>query len=105
VRCDLEAFVQDALTVMRGPRIKVELLFDKATAAWAKDRVWLPSQRLKRLPGGKLRMSLTVAESRELVGWILSFGGGVRVVSPDSLRAAVVEEAGNILRGNVGATR
>ncbi len=36
-RPPLDAFVQDALTVMRGPRVEMELLFDKATAAWAKD--------------------------------------------------------------------
>jgi predicted DNA-binding transcriptional regulator YafY len=96
---DLEAFVQDALTVMRGPRIKVELLFDKATAAWAKDRVWHPSQQLKRLPGGKLRMALTVAESRELVGWILNFGSGVRVLRPECLREAVKAEAQRICTG------
>ena len=95
---DFEAFVEDSLTVMRGPRINVELEFDKATAAWAKDRVWHPSQQLTRLPGGKLRMTLTVADSRELVGWILSFGSGVRVVKPDRLRAAVEAEARRILR-------
>lgn len=33
---DLDAFVQDALTVMRGPRIGVELLFDKVTTAWTR---------------------------------------------------------------------
>jgi predicted DNA-binding transcriptional regulator YafY len=96
---DFEAFVEDSLTVMRGPRIEVELLFDKATAAWVKDRVWHPSQQLKRLPGGKLRMSLTVAESRELVGWILSFGGGVRVLRPECLREAVKAEAQRICTG------
>jgi predicted DNA-binding transcriptional regulator YafY len=31
---DFEAFVEDSLTVMRGPRIEVELEFDKPTAAW-----------------------------------------------------------------------
>jgi len=93
---DLEAFVQDALTVMRGPRIEVELLFDKATAAWAKDRVWHPSQQSKRSTGGTLRMTLTVADSRELVGWILSFGSGVRVIRPAALRDAVVKEAQHI---------
>ncbi|MDH5669194.1 MAG: transcriptional regulator [Nitrospira sp.] len=90
---DLEAFVQDALTVMRGPRIEVELLFDKATAAWAKDRVWHPSQQSKRTTGGTLHMTLTVADSRELVGWILSFGRGVQVIRPADLREAVVKEA------------
>lgn len=93
---DFEAFVEDSLTVMRGPRIEVELIFEKATAAWAKDRVWHPSQQLKRMPGGKLRMALTVADSRELVGWILSFGSGVRVVRPDSLRTAVTQEVGKM---------
>ncbi len=93
---DFEAFVEDSLTVMRGPRIDVELEFDKPTAAWVKDRIWHPSQQLKRLPGGQLRIALTVANSRELVGWILSFGSGVRVVRPDSLRAAVKQEAAKI---------
>ena len=93
---DFEAFIEDSLTVMRGPRIEVELIFEQETATWAKDRVWHPSQQLKRLSGGKLRMTLTVADSRELVGWILSFGSGVRVVRPDLLRAGVKEEAQKI---------
>ncbi len=96
---DLDAFVQDALTVMRGPRIDIELLFDKATAAWAKDRIWHPSQVTKALKDGRMRLTLAVADSRELLGWILSFGSGVKVVRPDSLRAAVVEEAKRIATG------
>jgi len=43
-----------------------------------------------------LRMTLTVADSRELVGWILSFGSGVRVIRPAALRDAVVKEAQHI---------
>ncbi|MCP9439624.1 MAG: WYL domain-containing protein [Nitrospira sp.] len=94
---DLEAFVEDALTVMRGPRIEVELLFDRATALWAKDRIWHPSQKLEALSGGRIRMRLTVANTRELVGWILSFGSGVRVIEPESLRQAVQQEAKRIV--------
>ena len=93
---DFDVFVEDSLTVMRGPRIEAELIFEKTTAAWIKDRTWHPSQRLTRLPGGKLRMTLSVADSRELVGWVLSFGSGVRVVKPDSLRTVVKEEATKI---------
>jgi predicted DNA-binding transcriptional regulator YafY len=96
---DLDAFVQDALTVMRGQRIEIELLFNKATAAWVKDRVWHPSQDIKVLKNGQLRMHLKVADSRELLGWILSFGSGVQVVKPDNLRVAVVEEAKRIAAG------
>jgi predicted DNA-binding transcriptional regulator YafY len=93
---DLEAFVQDALTVMRGPRIAVVLEFEKATAAWAKDRVWHVSQRLERRPSGRLRMTLELADTRELVGWILSFGSGVTVIEPATLRRSVAEEARRI---------
>lgn len=96
---DFEAFVEDSLTVMRGPRIDVELEFDQRTAAWVKDRLWHPSQELKRLPGRKLRMTLTVADSRELVGWILSFGSGVTVIKPEHVKEAVREEAKRITAG------
>lgn len=94
---DVEAYAQDALVVMRGKRIEVELEFDRATAAWMKDRVWHPSQTPTPLRGGWLRMVLTVADTRELVGWILSFGSGVEVIRPESLRSAVKEQAQKIL--------
>jgi len=96
---DFDAFVEDSLTVMRGPRMTVELEFEKSTAAWVKDRIWHPSQRLKRLPRGRMRMSLTVADSRELVGWVLSLGSGARVLRPESLRRTVMEEAKKIWAG------
>lgn len=94
---DLEAFVQDALTVMRGQPIDVELRFDKATAAWAKDRIWHPSQKLTPLKNHGMTMRLNVADSRELVGWILSFGSGVQVVKPQPLQKAVRDEARKVL--------
>jgi len=38
-------------------------------------------------------MTLRVADTRELVGWILSFGRGVKVVRPAELKDRVREEA------------
>lgn len=94
---DVEAYVENALVVMQGKQIDVELLFDKMTAAWVKDRLWHASQQTKKLKDGRLRMTLRVADTRELVGWILSFGSGVRVMQPASLRNAVKQEATSIL--------
>ncbi len=96
---DPDAYMQHALVVMRGRPVVVELLFSKATAAWARDRVWHPSQQLAPLKDGRMRMTLEVADTPELVGWILRFGGGVRVVRPEELREKVREEARRILRG------
>jgi hypothetical protein len=50
----LDAYVEDALVVMRGQQITVELKFDKATAAWAKDRIWHPSRQTTLLKSGQL---------------------------------------------------
>jgi len=48
LRFDIDAYVEDALVAMRGERITVELKFDKATAAWEKDRIWHPISRRDR---------------------------------------------------------
>jgi len=90
---DLDAYIQEALVVMRGDPIEVELLFDRKTAAWARDRLWHPSQKVAQLKDGRMRMMLRVSDTPELLGWILSFGAGVQVVSPQSLRDKVKEEA------------
>lgn len=83
--------------VMRGRPITVELVFNKETAAWAKDKIWHPSQKITRLRDGRLRLMLQTGDTQELVGWILSFGRGVKVVSPPELRQKVLDEARNIL--------
>ncbi len=47
---------------------------------------------------GRLRLFLRVADTAELLRWILSFGSQVRVVLPESLRAKVKEEVRKIFR-------
>jgi predicted DNA-binding transcriptional regulator YafY len=95
---NVQEYVQDALNVMRGRRIEVELLFSKKAAAWVKDKNWHPSQETKLLKDGRLKMTLIVADNEELVGWILNFGSQVKVIRPDVLGKKVKEEARKILR-------
>lgn len=96
---DLDAYVKDALIVMRGTPIEVELLFDKVTSAWARDRQWHNSQKTHIRKDGRLSLWLRAADTPELVGWVLHFGSGVQVVSPASFRDKVREEARKILEG------
>lgn len=98
---DIEDYGRDALVVMRGRQVEVELAFDRRTAVWVRDRVWHPSQVLTPLKHGRLRLALRVADTRELMGWVLSFGSGVRVLRPASLQEAVRDEARRIARGAV----
>lgn len=92
-----EAYVRDALVIMRGRPITVELLFDRRTAAWVKDRIWHPSQVLSPQKQGCLKVTLQAADTPELAGWILSFGAGVQVLRPDSVRQKVLAEARKVL--------
>jgi predicted DNA-binding transcriptional regulator YafY len=95
---DVEQYVRDALMVMRGRRIDVELLFSKKVAAWVKDKLWHSSQETFPMKDGRLRMTLKVADTDELVGWILSFGSQVRILRPDTLKKKIKEEAVKIAR-------
>ncbi|MGH7848098.1 MAG: helix-turn-helix transcriptional regulator, partial [Candidatus Binatia bacterium] len=95
---DVQEYVQDALMVMRGRRIEVELLFSKTAAPWVKDKLWHGSQEITALKDGRLRLTLKVADTTELVGWILSFGSQARVVRPDGLKQKLKEEAQKIFR-------
>ncbi len=94
---NVQEYVQDALNVMRGRRIEVELMFSKKAAAWVKDKTWHPSQETSLLKDGRLKMALKVADNEELVGWILSFGGDVKILSPESLVSKVKDEAKRII--------
>lgn len=97
---NVDEYVQDALMVMRGRRIEVEMLFSKAAAAWVRDKSWHQSQETSALKDGRLKITLKVADTSELVGWILSFGSQVRVVRPEGLRNKVKDEARKIVRIN-----
>ena len=90
---EVEEYVQDALSVMRGRRIDVELLFSKKVAGWVKDKLWHSSQETFPMKDGRLRMTLKVADTDELVGWILSFASQIKVISPEGLRIKVRDEA------------
>jgi predicted DNA-binding transcriptional regulator YafY len=47
-----------------------------------------------------MKLTLKVADTDELQGWVLSFGSQVRVVRPESLRERVRDEAKKVLGAN-----
>ena len=55
----------------------------------SKNKSWHPSQETKLLKDGRLKMTLKVADNDELVGWILSLGGEVRVIRPEPFKARI----------------
>ena len=71
---------------------RVELSFQPEIAAYIRERVWHPSQRLRGTDDGGLVLTLDVCTDWALRTWILGFGPMVRVLSPDSLVRQVRED-------------
>jgi predicted DNA-binding transcriptional regulator YafY len=97
-RFDVGAYMRESFGILRGdPAVPVKVKFSNTWARWIEERVWHPSQRLERLPGGELGLTLQVAVTDELKRWILSFGREAEVVEPVVLREAVRAEAQALL--------
>jgi predicted DNA-binding transcriptional regulator YafY len=56
-----------------------------------RETVWHPSQKFETERDGSLTMKLRVADTHELVSWILGWGGQVEVLEPAEIRDAVRE--------------
>ncbi|GHG12824.1 transcriptional regulator [Deinococcus piscis] len=76
--------------------VTVRLLFDSALSRPLRERASYFQISQKDVPDG-LEVTLTVRDAREVLPWILSWGAGVRVLEPESLRKVVREEARKIL--------
>jgi predicted DNA-binding transcriptional regulator YafY len=57
------------------------------------ETIWHPSQVLERQSDGSMVMTLRVADTYELRGWILSWGEQIEVLEPEELRRGIIETA------------
>lgn len=80
-----EDVVADCFGIIGGPVMDVVATFDADVAAFVRERTWHRSQLEEPLPDGRLRVTLRVGLSQELVTWLLGFGGSVDVQGPAEL--------------------
>lgn len=64
----------------KAQRIVVDVDADRA--AYVRARRWPAEIKTKDLPDGRLRVEFLVTDPREIVAWVLSFGGSARIASP-----------------------
>jgi predicted DNA-binding transcriptional regulator YafY len=97
---DLEEYLAAGWGLMRGmsePAERVELLFDPNAGRWVAEEVWHSSQHLEWLDDGRLRFRVHIQITPEFQRWVFRYGSHVHVVTPESLRAWVREEAQALL--------
>ncbi len=86
---DVDAYLEGVWGIIRGDVVTVKVVFARGLARYIRDRLWHPTQSFRELDGGRLEMTLRVADTLEVRRWILGFGSEAEVLVPASLREAL----------------
>src|SRR5213078_857273 len=93
----VESYLESAFGLVKEEPFDVNIIFNKEIAEYVRSRVWHPSQQVREIGDGRIRMKMHVGGEFELGSWILSFGSSAVVVSPDRLRRRVEAELARAL--------
>jgi predicted DNA-binding transcriptional regulator YafY len=95
---DFDTYMGSSFGVIADQAVKVRIRFDRRWTTFVQERSWHESQQFKKRPGGKIDLSMDVANTPDLRTWILSFGSGAEVLEPEDLRATVAKEFQSALK-------
>jgi proteasome accessory factor B len=76
---------------------RVVLVFAPEVTSLVKEHIWHASQQLEILSDNRCTLDLKVSNWKEMIPWLLSWGGQVEVMEPKGLRDAMTTEAGRML--------
>ena len=94
----VEEYLKGAWGIVRGEIVTVKVVFARPAARYVRDHLWHPTQKFRDLDGGRLEMTLQVADTLEVRRWILGYGSEAEVLAPASLREALRLEAEALAR-------
>jgi len=86
--------------VFQGEETDVEIKFSKELAPLIEEHQWQPDQKIVKHKDGTITFSTRVKGTLEIRRWILSWGEGVRVLRPESLRNDIARHAAALARAN-----
>lgn len=72
-----------------GNQIELEAIFHNGTGEHLFETALSPDQVLKELPNGSLKITAIVADTPQLLWWLLGFGDGVEIIQPAELRIRI----------------
>ncbi len=89
---DLRTYFGNAWAVFRGDQsYDIELKFKPTAAKVVTETIWHHTQKASTHKDGSLTLSFQVDGLNEILNWILSWAGQVRVQKPDELKAMFVQ--------------
>jgi len=82
----------EAFGIVKEEPLNVRLRFAKTIAHAIADRIWHPTQKIKRLRSGEVELSFTAGGKMEILSWILSYGEQVELLEPAELCQELAEK-------------
>lgn len=79
-----------------GRHMVIRALFDKQSTPWVRESRSYYMDQMEETPDGLLA-TLRVRVEDEVIQWLMSWGGHVKILEPESLQIRIVEEAKKIL--------
>jgi len=86
-------FMADAFALQKGEKaVTVQVRFAPRQARWIRERKWHRSAKVQEEMDGSIVLNLRIAETSEIVRWVMQFGSEAEVLAPATLRKAVRDE-------------
>jgi predicted DNA-binding transcriptional regulator YafY len=83
---DIDEYFQGEFGIWRSTeKHRVVVDFDAQAVEYIRGRRFHPSQRVSLLPGGGVRITMTVGNLNPVVSWVLEWGQRARVIEPPEL--------------------
>ncbi|MCK5798161.1 MAG: transcriptional regulator [Deltaproteobacteria bacterium] len=99
---DPDTSFSQAFGVIDGEEEHVSIVFDGNQAAYITERQWHPTQRFETLADGRVRMTMTVSGTFEVLLWLVGHSGTFEVEAPAKLRKLVRKSLARGLRRHKG---
>lgn len=86
ISLDFKSYANSGFGIFSGKAEPVELIFSKDVAKYIKERRWHPTQRIRDMKDGRVKLSFKACVDFELIHWVRGFGSDVDVVRPKELK-------------------
>ena len=95
---DINDVFRNSITYWTGDEeYTLVLRFNRSAAQLVKDTIWSEHQEIKKLPGGKIELTLKVNSIPHIGNWVMGWGGAVEVIRPTRLIRYIRKQANAII--------
>ena len=79
---DIHALFEDKFGITPGEKTEITVEFAKEVAEIWGNRTYSPNQKTTKFPDGVVQITFPITINKELIQWLMNFGGYIKVISP-----------------------